>query len=1394
MQQLKAQGLTEQSSPELARIAAVFRAIQQVQQQQSLQRAKMAAPSPSPAPATPTQSASPSAAPPASAAFNQDQLSALKCQILAFKLLSKNMPIPPHIQEAIFSPSSARNTLANEEPASIPAKAAEAALNQHVGVKSQAVQQAQASPKPNYNAYISPFTYLKRPITLQAHASKQQRLLIPSIMPTGIDPYTLAQERHRRVRTRIDNRIKELEELPANLSNDAPINNGDADKENGPTNMEADVVQRPTGAKLRALIELKALRLVEKQRYLREEMVRGMNKASTLATSSDRASFRRLKKQTLREARLTEKLERQQRLDRERKEKQKQIDYLTTICNHGRDLVMWHRNQQAKSQKLGRAVLKYHGDTEREEQRRVERVSKERLRALKANDEEAYLKLVDQAKDHRLTHLLRQTDTYLDSLTQAVMTQQNDALHLEAAVNAEDIPKDTFNTVEETDDGQKLDYYAVAHRISEKVTEQPAMLVGGQLKEYQIKGLQWMVSLYNNRLNGILADEMGLGKTIQTISLITFLIEKKKQNGPFIVIVPLSTLANWTLEFQKWAPAVKTVIYKGAPNERRLKQNEVRMGNFQVLLTTYEYIIKDRPILSKIKWIHMIIDEGHRMKNAGSKLTMTLTQFYSARYRLILTGTPLQNNLPELWALLNFVLPKVFNSVKSFDEWFNTPFANTGGQEKMEINEEEALLIIRRLHKVLRPFLLRRLKKDVESELPDKVETVIKCKFSALQSKLYNQMKNHGQLFVAAGEKGRTGIKGLSNTIMQLRKICNHPYVFEQVENAVNPAKVNNANLFRVSSKFELLDRILPKYFRCGHRVLMFFQMTAIMSIMEDFLHFRGYNYLRLDGSTKSEDRSSLLKVFNDPSSPYFIFLLSTRAGGLGLNLQTADTVIIFDSDWNPHQDLQAQDRAHRIGQKKEVRILRLITAKSIEETILARAQYKLEIDGKVIQAGKFDNKSTTEEREAFLRSLLETDTEEVNDVNDDEDLNDEELNQVISRSEEEIEIFRQMDVEREAKEEAEWKASGGRGPKPSRLIAESELPDLYQQDDDELAYDPTPDPFDMGRGQRSRNAVHYDDGLTEDQWLNALENDGVDMNDVIAAKQERRRRRAAGKMRKDQLADMDDDTSSVASSDPITGKRKRGGSRFDDLDESGTGASTPMLASGEATPISRQRGRVAKGKRSRGSTARARSVSTGLDEDDGGSSAKRRKTGKVDAVDSETRARMKSIFQECYKAVENSYDGDRSRALLFLQLPSKKIYPQYYIMIAKPISMAQIKKKMNGIDYSNMQEFRDDWNLMFDNARTFNEEGSFVYNDANAMQADFDATFDRLCPGGEISGGQNASKGPMKVTLNMKRDASDDDSAPPSSYQQYERDDDEEEEEEEEEESEPNLSSDEDD
>ncbi|KAI8066725.1 SNF2 family N-terminal domain-containing protein [Gongronella butleri] len=920
-----------------------------------------------------------------------------------------------------------------------------------------------------------------RPIS-HAHASRQQRLLLPRTPPMPLDPLTILYERERFIPSRIQDRIDHLEAIPMENVSQHGRSLGYMLQEH-----YKETIRLATDDQIQSVIKLKGLQLRDKQFKLRQEVLQGREEMYRIANSIDRTSYRKLMKRTMREAKHTEKMERQQRLDKEKREKQKYLDHLQKICNQGRDMLAWHKSQQGKVTKLGRAVLQYHQYIDREEQKRNDRRFKERIRALRNDDEEAYLKLIDKTKDTRLTMLLQQTGSYLESLSRAVMDQQNDPAH--------DIPEEMTSFEDESDDTAQVDYFKRAHRVEEEV-EQSSLLVGGKLKEYQVKGLQWMVSLYNNRLNGILADEMGLGKTIQTISLITYLVEKKKQNGPFLIIVPLSTITNWTLEFEKWAPSLSTVIYKGVPDERkRIQKTQLKHRNFHVLLTTFDYIIKDRPVLSKFKWVYMIIDEGHRMKNSKSKLTTVIRQYYTSRYRLILTGTPLQNNLPELWSLLNFVLPKIFNSVKTFEDWFNTPFSNQGVQDRVELNEEEQLLIIKRLHKVLRPFLLRRLKKDVEAELPDKVEKIIRCKLSALQSRLYTQVRKHNVIIAGSGkEGGRAGVVGLNNRIMQLRKICNHPFVFEQVEQKINPHKVSNELLFRSSGKFELLDRILPKLKASGHRVLVFFQMTQIMDIMEDYCLFRGFRHLRLDGSTKAEIRSQQLQLFNEPQSPYFIFLLSTRAGGLGLNLQTADTVIIFDSDWNPHQDLQAQDRAHRIGQTKEVRIFRLITENSVEEKILARAQYKLDIDGKVIQAGKFDNRSTEEDREAFLRSLLEDkggdDAEEGNE--EQEEFDDDELNELLKRSDDEIALFEQLDKQRAVDDRAFWDRLYGKDCKypPERLLQAWELPDdayalpangILNGDADQAQYQ---DP----QQRRARQEIQYTDGMTERQWLRHIE------------------------------------------------------------------------------------------------------------------------------------------------------------------------------------------------------------------------------------------------------------------------------------------------------------------
>ncbi|KAL1957692.1 hypothetical protein VTO42DRAFT_5669 [Malbranchea cinnamomea] len=1197
--------------------------------------------------------------------FTQEQLATLRNQILAFKMLSKNLAIPARVQQQLFAQrkyhSTATETLAAAE------NVLDATARPREGETAK-TEESMKKPREMYETFVSPYESLAQAITYADHSLRRHRLRIPSLMPVGVDVDKVRQERETILYNRITARKAELSRLPANLG---AWNTDESDDPNVDDSL-----------KLNALIEYKMLNLLPKQRQLRKQIQHEMFHFDNLAMTANRAGHRRMKKQSLREARVTEKLEKQQRDARETKEKKKQYDQLQAILNHGRDLQTAASQQRMRIQKLGRLMIQHHAHMEREEQKRVERTAKQRLQALKANDEETYMKLLGQAKDSRISHLLKQTDGFLKQLAASVKEQQRN----EAEKYGEDKNVYASETEDDDDDedeeggGRKVDYYAVAHRIKEEVTEQSSLLVGGTLKEYQLKGLQWMISLYNNNLNGILADEMGLGKTIQTISLITYLIEKKKQNGPFLVIVPLSTLTNWNLEFEKWAPSVSRIVYKGPPPARKQQQQAIRYGNFQVLLTTYEYIIKDRPVLSKIKWVHMIVDEGHRMKNSNSKLSSTLTQYYTTRYRLILTGTPLQNNLPELWSLLNFVLPNIFKSVKSFDEWFNTPFANTGGQDRMELTEEEQLLVIRRLHKVLRPFLLRRLKKDVEKDLPDKQERVIKCRFSALQAKLYKQLVTHNKMVVSDGKGGRTGMRGLSNMLMQLRKLCNHPFVFESVEDEMNPGRMTNDLIWRTAGKFELLDRILPKFKASGHRVLMFFQMTQIMNIMEDFLRFRGLNYLRLDGSTKSDDRSELLKLFNAPDSPYFCFLLSTRAGGLGLNLQAADTVIIYDSDWNPHQDLQAQDRAHRIGQKNEVRILRLISSNSVEERILERAQFKLDMDGKVIQAGKFDNKSTNEERDALLRTLLES-AETADQAGEQDEMDDDDLNEIMARSEEELALFQQIDAERIKNDKY------GPGHKYPRLMGEDELPEIYLTDDN-----PVTDEVEelAGRGARERKVMRYDDGLTEEQWLMAVDAEDDTIEDAIARNDARMAKRRNNKEKKARRAagiESSPEPSREASATPQRGKRRRGPVPKRKAEEPA-----------DETPVKRRKGKGGKA---------------------------------VDTLSAEDRAAIQKILNNVYQKLvdmeqeipaDSSDDDDEpiTRSVIepFMKPPSKTQYPDYYVIIQNPIAMEMIKKKINREEYQSLKEFLDDIRLMCNNARTYNEDGSVLFQDANDIEA----------------------------------------------------------------------------
>ncbi|XP_076936316.1 putative ATP-dependent DNA helicase CHR12 isoform X1 [Bidens hawaiensis] len=881
----------------------------------------------------------------------------------------------------------------------------------------------------------------------------------------------LAEIRKNRIESHLQSRLTQLEELPTNRGEDLQS---------------------------KCLLELYGLKLAELQKKVRSN-VRSEYMLSLNCAHPEKQLFdwgmMRLSRPSygvgdafgvdsdnyLKKKRDADRLTKLEEEEKNRVETKKR-KFFAEILNAIRELQLQVQASQKRRKQRNDGVQAWHG----RQRQRATRQEKLRFQALKSDDQEAYMKMVEESKNERLTMLLGKTNELLVRLGAAVR-RQKDAEHdgieplagpqlnvptpeavVDVDVDEEGLVDDTQedNRVKTSDllEGQRQ-YNSVIHSIQEKVTEQPSMLQGGELRQYQLEGLQWMVSLFNNNLNGILADEMGLGKTIQTISLIAYLMENKGVTGPHLIVAPKAVLPNWINEFSTWAPSISAFLYDGRLDERKAMREELSDGKFSVLITHYDLIMRDKAFLKKIPWYYMVVDEGHRLKNSESVLAKTLVSGYQIRRRLLLTGTPIQNSLQELWALLNFLLPTIFNSVENFEEWFNAPFAD---KCDVSLTDEEELLIIRRLHQVIRPFILRRKKDEVEKYLPQKTQVILKCDMSAWQKVYYQQVTDVGRVGMDTGT-GKS--KSLQNLSMQLRKCCNHPYLFTGEYNIWRKEEI-----VRASGKFELLDRLLPKLHRAGHRVLLFSQMTRLMDILEVYLQLHEFKYLRLDGSTKTEERGTLLKQFNAPDSPYFMFLLSTRAGGLGLNLQTADTVIIFDSDWNPQMDQQAEDRAHRIGQKKEVRVFVLVSVGSVEEVILERAKQKMGIDAKVIQAGLFNTTSTAQDRREMLKEVMRRGTSSLGTDTPSE----REINRITARSEEEFWLFEKMDDERRQKERYR-----------SRLMEDHEVPDW--------AYTKPDNPKDMRSkgfdyetanlsGKRRRKDVVYADTISDWQFMKAVE------------------------------------------------------------------------------------------------------------------------------------------------------------------------------------------------------------------------------------------------------------------------------------------------------------------
>ncbi|XP_058503493.1 chromodomain-helicase-DNA-binding protein 4 isoform X5 [Solea solea] len=641
-----------------------------------------------------------------------------------------------------------------------------------------------------------------------------------------------------------------------------------------------------------------------------------------------------------------------------------------------------------------------------------------------------------------------------------------------------------------------------------KFDRQPDYLdsTGGTLHPYQLEGLNWLRFSWAQATDTILADEMGLGKTVQTAVFLYSLYKEGHSKGPFLVSAPLSTIINWEREFELWAPDMYVVTYIGdkdsraviRENEFSFEGNAIRGGKkasrmkkdspvkFHVLLTSYELITIDQAVLGSIEWACLVVDEAHRLKNNQSKFFRVLNN-YPLQHKLLLTGTPLQNNLEELFHLLNFLTPERFNNLEGFLEEF------------ADIAKEDQ---IKKLHDMLGPHMLRRLKADVFKHMPSKTELIVRVELSPMQKKYYKFILTRN--FEALNTRGGGNQVSLLNVVMDLKKCCNHPYLFPAA--ATEAPKLPNGMyegtaLTKSSGKLMLLMKMMRKLKDGGHRVLVFSQMTKMLDLLEDFLENEGYKYERIDGGVTGSMRQEAIDRFNAPGAQQFAFLLSTRAGGLGINLASADTVVIYDSDWNPHNDIQAFSRAHRIGQNRKVMIYRFVTKASVEERITQVAKKKMMLTHLVVRPGLGSKTGSMSKQE--LDDILKFGTEELFKDELGEGDNKEDDSSVIHYDDHAID--RLLDRDQSATDDTEIQSMNEylSSFKVAQYVVKDEEDEEEEVEREVIKQEESVDPDywekllrhhyeqqqedlarNLGKGKRTRKPVNYNDGSQEDRGI----------------------------------------------------------------------------------------------------------------------------------------------------------------------------------------------------------------------------------------------------------------------------------------------------------------------